>query len=542
MLAERLNTNVSGAGPGVRLPSFRGHPMANQERDSSRARVFEAEGQGLRPGAPTDPCVMVIFGAAGDLTRRELVPSLYELHCRNLLPDRFAVIGLSRRPWDSARFRQEMKPAVERSCGGTKGWDGFAPRLSFVSGEASGAPDDDSSALTAEIARVRAAFGIPDNVLFHLAVPPALFGPIAGRLGASGLARGGGWRRLVVEKPFGHDRASAGELDRRLREVFGEDQIYRIDHFLGKETVQNMLVFRFANPSFEPVWNRNYIDHVQITVAEDIGIGTRAAFYEQTGVVRDMVQNHLLQLLCLTAIEPPVCFDGTSLRNETAKVLDAVSLAAAEADGGTARGQYGEGVAGGGRVAGYREEDGVPAGSPTATFAAVKLILDNWRWAGVPFYLRTGKRLARKLTEVAISFKPTPHFMFPVTGGHPGHGGVLVFRLQPDEGIVQTLAAKQPGPDLALSTVTMNFRYAEAFGVEEPPRAYAWLLLDAMQGEQTLFTRGDWVDKAWRIVDPIVDRWASEPPTDFPNYPAGSQGPAAAESLIRRDGRRWRQL
>ena len=382
--------------------------------------------------------------------------------------------------------------------------------------------------------------GIPDNVLFHLAVPPALFGPIAGRLGASGLAPGvGGWRRLVVEKPFGHDRASARELDRRLREVFGEDQIYRVDHFLGKETVQNMLVFRFANPSFEPVWNRNYIDHVQITVAEDIGIGTRAAFYEQTGVVRDMVQNHLLQLLCLTAIEPPVHFDGASLRNETAKVLDAVS---AGVDGVAVRGQYGGGEVGDERVAAYREEDGVPADSTTATFAAIRLMIDNWRWSGVPFYLRTGKRLARKLTEVAIRFKPTPHLMFPVTSGQPAHGSVLVFRLQPDEGIVQTLAAKQPGPDLSLSTVTMNFRYAEAFGVDEPPRAYAWLLLDAMQGDQTLFARADWIDKSWQIIDPIVDRWASERPADFPNYPAGSQGPASADSMIRRDGRRWRRL
>jgi len=517
--------------------------MVLQAQDSSRARVFEADGRGLRPGAPADPCVMVIFGAAGDLTRRELIPSLFELHCRHLLPERFAVVGFSRRPWDSASFRDEMKPAVEQSCGGTRGWETFAPRLFFVSGEASGAPDDDYAGLTEEIGRARTAFGIPDNVLFHLAVPPALFGPIAARLGASSLTQGGGgWRRLVVEKPFGHDRASARELDRRLREVFGEHQIYRVDHFLGKETVQNMLVFRFANPSFEPVWNRNYIDHVQITVAEDIGIGTRAAFYEQTGVVRDMVQNHLLQLLCLTAIEPPVCFDGASLRNETVKVLDALSVASAGANGGAVRGQYGRGEVGGRDVPAYREEDGVPADSATATFAAIKLMLHNWRWADVPFYLRTGKRLARKMTEVAIWFKPTPHLMFPIRRGQPGQGSVLVFRLQPDEGIVQTLAAKQPGPDLALSTVTMNFRYAEAFGVDEPPRAYAWLLLDAMQGDQTLFARGDWIDKAWQIIDPIVDRWASQPPADLPNYPAGSQGPAAADAMIQRDGRRWRKL
>ncbi|RPJ74881.1 MAG: glucose-6-phosphate dehydrogenase (NADP(+)), partial [Acidobacteria bacterium] len=282
--------------------------------------------------------------------------------------------------------------------------------------------------------------------------------------------------------------------------------------------------------------------HVQITVAEDIGIGTRAAFYEQTGVVRDMVQNHLLQLLCLTAIEPPVCFDGASLRNETVKVLDALSVASAGANGGAVRGQYGRGEVGGRDVPAYREEDGVPADSATATFAAIKLMLHNWRWADVPFYLRTGKRLARKMTEVAIWFKPTPHLMFPIRRGQPGQGSVLVFRLQPDEGIVQTLAAKQPGPDLALSTVTMNFRYAEAFGVDEPPRAYAWLLLDAMQGDQTLFARGDWIDKAWQIIDPIVDRWASQPPADLPNYPAGSQGPTAADAMIQRDGRRWRKL
>ena len=517
--------------------------MVPRLQDSVHGRPFEVEGRGLRPGAPADPCVMVIFGAAGDLARRELRPSLFELHCRGLLPDRFAVIGFSRRPWDSARFRDEARRAVERACSGMEKWAEFAPRLSYVSGEASGAPGEDYADLRAEIERVRSASGIPDNVMFHLAVPPALFGPLASRLGAAGLVKGSkGWRRLVVEKPFGQDRASANALDHQLREAFGEEQIYRVDHFLGKETVQNMLVFRFANPSFEPVWNRNYIDHVQITVAEDIGIGTRAAFYEQTGVVRDMVQNHLLQLLCLAAIEPPVRFNGVSLRNETAKVLDAVYVPAAEVDGGTVRGQYGEGEVDGQRVAGYREEDGVPPASGTATYAAVKLMLDNWRWAGVPFYLRTGKRLARKLTEVAIGFKPTPHMMFPLHGGHPGHGGVLVFRVQPDEGIVQTLAAKQPGPDLALSTVTMNFRYAEAFGVEEPPRAYAWLLLDVMQGDQTLFARADWIDKAWRLVDPIVERWAAEPALDFPNYAVGSQGPQAAESLIRRDGRRWRTL
>jgi glucose-6-phosphate 1-dehydrogenase len=505
--------------------------------------VFGVEERGLRRGDPVEPCVMVIFGATGDLTRRELLPSLFELHRKQLLPERFAVIGFSQGEWDSAAFRREMRRAVDASCGGTPDWESFAERLSFVRGDAASAPPDGYAALIAEIDRVRARFDIPANVLFHMAVPPSLFGTIAARLGASGLSRSDeGWRRLVVEKPFGRDRTSAQDLDRQLQHVFGEDQIYRIDHFLGKETVQNMLVFRFANPSFEPVWNRNYIDHVQITVAEDIGIGTRAAFYEQTGVVRDMVQNHLLQLLCMTAMEPPVSYEATSLRNETVKVLDAINVVPVDIDGGAVRGQYGPGEHSGKPVPGYRQEPGVPHDSATSTFAAIKLTLDNWRWAGVPFYLRTGKRLARKLTEVAIVFKPTPHRMFRGAGIRPEHHSVLVFELQPNEGIVQTLAAKQPGPDLAVRTVTMNFGYAEAFGVEEPPRAYAWLLLDVMQGDQTLFARADWIDKAWQIVDPIVQRWSAEPPAHVPNYAGGSAGPDASLEMLQRDGRRWRPL
>lgn len=494
--------------------------------------AFEVETRGLRRGAPAEPCVVVIFGAAGDLTRRELLPSLFELHGKKLLPEHFALVGFSQGTWDTAAFRGEMRRAVEKSCGHTNDWDAFAERLSFVGGDAASAPEQGYAALATEIKRVQSAFAIPDNVLFHLAVPSALFATIAERLGASGLAKGtDGWRRLVVEKPFGKDRASARDLDERLRRVFGEEQIYRIDHFLGKETVQNMLVFRFANPSFEPVWNRNFIDHVQITVAEDIGIGTRAAFYEQTGVVRDMVQNHVLQLLCMTAMEPPLTYDAASLRNETVKVLEAVGAIPLDVDRDAVRGQYD----------GYRQEKGVAPDSTTATFAALKLTVDNWRWADVPFYVRTGKRLARKLTEVAIQFKATPHVMFHGLGTHPLHSSVLVFEVQPDEGIIQTLAAKQPGPDLAVQTVTMTFRYAEAFGIEEPPRAYAWLLLDVMQGDQTLFARADWIDKAWEIVDPIIARWASER-SAVPTYAAGSPGPTAAEEMMRRDGRQWRRL
>lgn len=506
--------------------------------------AIDVEERGLRRGEPVDPCVIVVFGASGDLARRELLPALFELYCKQLLPESFAIIGFSPAAWTTERFRDEIRAAVlAHAPGGGADWNAFAERLSFVTGDATSAPGEDYAALSDAVERVRAAYAIHDNVLFHLAVPPAFFGTIAGRLGASGLAASDrGWRRLVVEKPFGIDRASAGALDRGIRDVFAEEQIYRVDHFLGKETVQNMLVFRFANPSFEPVWNRNYIDHVQITVAEDLGIGTRAGFYEQTGVVRDMVQNHLLQLLCMAATEPPVCLDATSLRDETAKVLDAVNVVPIDMVDGAVRGQYGPGRIGGEPVPGYGQEDGVPAGSTTATFAAMKLTLDNWRWAGVPFYLRTGKRMTRKLTEVAIQFKPTPHFMFSTNGGTPRHQSLLVFELQPNEGIVQTLAAKQPGPDLAVGSVTMNFDYAEAFGIDEPPSAYAWLLLDAMQGDQTLFARADWIDKAWQIVDPIVDRWASTPPAAFPNYGAGTAGPESADRLMERDGRRWRKL
>ncbi|MBP1635183.1 MAG: glucose-6-phosphate 1-dehydrogenase [Acidobacteria bacterium] len=503
------------------------------------ARAFEVRERGLRRGQPGEACVMVIFGAAGDLARGDLVPSLYELHRKGLLPERFAAVGFSRSRWDSARYRDEMCAAVRESCGGAGEWGEFARRLSFVPGDATS--PEGYAALARGIADARAAFGIPDNVFFHLAVPPALFPEIVRGLAGSGLARcDTGWRRLVVEKPFGHDRTSARELDRQLREVFREEAIYRVDHFLGKETVQNMLVFRFANPSFEPVWNRNYIDHVQITVAEDIGIGTRANFYEQTGIVRDMVQNHLLHLLCLAAIEPPVRFDAASLRNETAKVLDAV--VAGEVDGGARAvlGQYGPGMVAGKEAAGYRGEQGVAPGSTTPTYAALRLTIDNWRWADVPFYLRTGKRLPRKLTEVAIEFKPTPHAMFGAQQGRR-HRKVLVFQLQPDEGIVQDIAAKQPGPDLTVQPVRMTFRYAEAFGVEQPPRAYAWLLLDVMQGDQTLFAREDWIDKAWGIVDPIVEHRLAQPPP-FPNYAAGTPGPREADALLARDGRRWREL
>ncbi|HET9948932.1 MAG TPA: glucose-6-phosphate dehydrogenase [Longimicrobiales bacterium] len=501
-----------------------------------------AAAEGIRRGPPADPCVMVLFGASGDLARRSLIPSLYELHCKGLLPERFALVGSARSQWDDERFRDVARLAVEEGCEGPWNeakWQAFEERLSYVRADTGAPVDEEWVRLASSVQTAREHFDIPDNVFFHLAVPPDLFGPIAERLGACGLARSeSGWRRVVVEKPFGQDLESARALDASVRSIFDEGQVYRIDHFLGKETVQNMLVFRFANPAFEPIWNRNFIDHVQITVAEEIGIGTRAGFYEETGVVRDMIQNHLLQLLCMTAIEPPLTYDADALRGETAKVLQAVASAPPDLEKDVVLGQYAAGEVDGAHVRAYQDENGVARGSTTPTYAALKLTVDNWRWAGVPFYLRTGKRMARKLTEVAIQFKPTPHVMFPDVDR--GARSLLAFRLQPDEGILYTFFAKQLGPGVAIRPVTMDFRYAETFGVDQPPRAYAWLLHDVMQGDQTLSARADWVELAWKIVDPIVEM--HETSARPAPYAAGGEGPDAADELLGRDGRAWRPL
>jgi glucose-6-phosphate 1-dehydrogenase len=504
----------------------------NQVADS-----LEVECTGLEPGTPPESCVMIIFGAGGDLTRRELIPSLYQLFRDDLLPDAFAVIGFSRGEWSDDEFRARMREAFHPGTPDSAVWDAFARLLHFSSGDFNDAAS--YARLKGCIGELRNEFQIPDNVFFHLAAPPDFFCPIADQLAASGLHQGEGWRRLAIEKPFGTSRATAMALDQRLRRVFPEEAIYRIDHFLGKETVQNMLVFRFANPSYEPIWNRNFIDHVQITVSEDIGIGTRAAFYEKVGVVRDMLQNHLLQLLCMTAIEPPVHYDGASLRDETVKVLRSVRPIDPQRD--VVLGQYGPGVVGGQPAASYREERGVAPDSRTPSLVAVRLYLDNWRWGGVPFFLRTGKRMERKLTEIAIQFKPTPHLMFPVDPARL-HGSMLAFRLAPQEGIISIFAAKRPGPELNMCPVQMNFLYSTAFELTDEPRAYAWLLRDVMQGDQTLFARADWIDQAWAIVDPIVERAEKESAQDYPNYAAGTWGPEAAHQLLREGGREWRQI
>ncbi len=522
--------------------------MAKTTRSRKAFQIEEVEDrQGYQDAyGPPDPCVMVIFGAGGDLTGRQLIPSLYELALKGLLPDPFAVVGFSRGDRGDEGFRQAIEETLVDEgidVQGDETWKKLRASLHYVSGGF----DDDPGASYTELGRciekIRKDRNMPDNVFFHLAAPPRFFSDIVERLDASGLAKSDeGWRRLVIEKPFGEDRASARELDRRVRSVFEEKQIYRIDHFLGKETVQNMLVFRFANPSFEPIWNRNYVDHVQITVAEELGVGTRGSFYESTGVVRDMIQNHLLQLLCMTAIEPPVTFDASGVRDETVKVLQAAQVTPVDPAKDAVRGQYGPGSEDGKDVPGYRQEDNVDPQSNTETFAAVRVTLDNWRWAGVPFYLRTGKRLKEKLTEVAIQFRPTPHMMFPHVGGTPMTSNVLAFRLQPKEAILQRFVAKEPGPEVALRPVSMNFDYADAFGVEKPPRAYAWLIQDVMQGDQRLFARADWISEAWSIVDPLVEHWSEADPGEFPNYASGTWGPDAADALLEREGRCWRSL
>ena len=500
---------------------------------------FQVDCSGMAHSTPPDPCAVVIFGVAGDLGRTTLVPSLYALACQKLLPEPCAILGVARRDWDDETFRDAMRQWAQDNKGFSDvTWQQFAPCLHFVGGDFDASSPETYTVLRQRLSQLRAARHIADNVLFHLAVSPSLYGVIAQQLAAASLLQSQhGWRRIILEKPFGFDTASALALDRQLLTVVSEEQLYRVDHYLGKETVQNMLVFRFANPGFEPIWNRHYIDHVQITAAEAEGIGTRAGYYDRTGVVRDMVQNHLLQLLCMTAMEPPLSYDGVALRNETVKVLQAVQPIDLQHD--CVLGQYGRGEIEGREVPAYRAEAGVPAASTTPTFAALKLTLDNWRWAGVPFYLRTGKRLPQKCTEITIHFKPTPHLMFPVDAAERLHNNVLTFSLQPNEGIVHTFLAKQPGPDICLRPVTMHFRYDLTFGIERPPSAYEWLLHDAMQGDQTLFARSDWIDEAWSIVDPVIQHWETPTAPDLPLYATATWGPKEAQELLVRDGRAW---
>ena len=483
-----------------------------------------------------EACTVIIFGATGDLTRRKLMPALYSLQCFGVLNNQCEVIGTGRTPLSVEEFRARMREAVtvvqDGKVGNDARWPEFEKRLRYFAGN----PNDPAfyPALASELDARREA-GASPNTLFYIATPASLARPIIEGLGAADLARNlKGWSRIVLEKPFGRDLDSARELNRAVNDVFAEDAVFRIDHYLGKETVQNLLVFRFGNSMFEPVWNRNYVEYVEITAAEDLGVEHRAAFYEETGALRDMVANHLLQLLALTAMEPPPTLDADAVRDEKMQVLRAIKpMTVEEMARRTVRGQYGPGLVDGTPVPGYREERGVSKTSAVETFAAIEFHVDNWRWAGVPFYVRTGKRLGRKMTEIRIHFRRTPQALFAsMSAEATAEPNLITLRIQPDEGITITFAAKQPGLEMRPLPVEAEFAYAKSFP-SELPDAYATLLLDAMRGDGTLFTRRDEVEAAWRIVTPIGEAWARLPPPRFPNYAAGSDGPAEARALMR---------
>jgi glucose-6-phosphate 1-dehydrogenase len=489
-----------------------------------------------------EPFVLIIFGASGDLTRRKLIPALWSLYASRTLPEPFAIIATGRTEMSGEEFRTRVRASVTEFARiqppSDKVWDRFASALTYVSGDPT--EDDLYRRLEATLGDIERQRGGRANRLFYCATPPSLYHDIIQHLGGAGLAREqGGWTRIIVEKPFGRDAESARALNRLLAAAFREEQIYRIDHYLGKETVQNILVFRFANGILEPLWNRTHVAHVQLTVAETLGVETRGAYYEEAGALRDMAQNHLLQLLCLIAMEPPVTFDAGPVRDEKNKVLHAIRpIDPARVDEVAVRGQYGPGFVNGRPVPGYRQEKGVVPASATETYVALKLLVDNWRWAGVPFYLRTGKRLPSRVSEIAITFHRTPHMIFrrDPAGVAPN---VLVIRIQPDEGIALTVTAKTPGPEMKLSPVTLDFHYGEVFG-GQPPEAYERLLLDAIHGDATLYARGDWVEQAWDILTPVMAGWAASPPPPFPNYDAGTWGPAEATNFIVEGGAGWR--
>lgn len=496
-------------------------------------------------GRPGDPCVMVIFGASGDLTKRKLIPALYNLAKDNLLSRQFAVIGSARRPMTHEDFRDKLTQDMREFATGPVDpdlWEWLARRLYYLPGD--GQDPNTARQLKELLSKVDKEHGTSGNYFYYLATAPGLFSGVIQQLGAAGLTdeKNGRWRRVIIEKPFGHDFASARALNQEIRQVLHERQIYRIDHYLGKETVQNILVFRFANGIFEPIWNRRYIDHVQITVAETVGVEERGSYYDETGALRDMVPNHIFQLITLTAMEPPISFEADAVRDEQTKILRAIQpLTPEEVLSRTVRGQYGKGVLDGQHLPAYRAEPHVAPDSRTETFVALKLLLDNWRWADVPFYLRTGKRLPTRVTEVAIQFKRAPFMLFRKTSVERLTPNLLVLRIQPDEGISLRFGAKIPGPLVRLGSVDMDFCYADYFG-STPSTGYERLLYDCMIGDATLFQRADMVEAAWGVVTPILDVWRALPPRNFPNYGAGTWGPKEADELLERDGRRWRRI
>ncbi len=491
------------------------------------------------------PCVMTIFGATGDLTKRKLIPALCNLAQENLLPTQFAIVGFAGNDFDTESFRKSLAENIPKFAAlpiDPKLLDWIIQRIYYVKGDFSDA--EAYKRLEQQIAEADKKHNTLGNRLFYLAVAPRFFSSIVKMLGQCCLSKEeeNRWSRVIVEKPFGHDLASAKQLNQELKQVLSERQIYRIDHYLGKETVQNVMVFRFSNNIIEPLWNRNYVDHVQITAAETVGVEHRGGFYETAGALRDMVPNHLFQLLTMTAMEPPISFDADEVRNKQAEVLHAIQpLSPEEVLTNTVRGQYNSGTMDGQRVAGYRSEPDVAPDSNTETFVALKLLIDNWRWAGVPFYLRTGKRLTRRLTEIVIQFRRTPFVLFRNTTVRNLETNRLVIHIQPEEGISLSFGAKVPGSVMKLGLVNMDFDYCTYFG-KEHSTGYERLLRDCMAGDATLFQRADMVEAGWSVIQPILDLWHALPARGFPNYAAGSWGPVEAEELLEKDGRAWHRF
>jgi glucose-6-phosphate 1-dehydrogenase len=489
-----------------------------------------------------EPVVFVIFGGAGDLAWRKLVPSLFDLHRDGRMPEDFAIIGVDRAAFHDAQLHKHFLDGVNQFSPKGKAksgdWNQFTRHISYQQGDFKDAAT--YSTLAKTCASLDKEWKLKAGHIFHMATPPSMFGVIPKMLADAGLNQDRTRARLVVEKPIGHDLDSARELNRLLTESFHESQIFRIDHYLGKETVQNILAFRFANPMFEPVWNRRYVDYVTITVAEEVGVGHRGGYYDHAGALRDMMQNHLLQLLCLIAMEPMVSFNADEIRNKKVDVLHAIRpIPRGKVGEFAVCGQYGRGTLNGKKVCGYRQEDDVSPHSKTETFAALKLFVDNWRWQGVPFYLRTGKCLPRQLSEVSIQFRKVPHQSFPVESSQIWHPSRLILSIQPEEGIVMEFQAKYPGPKMVLRPVEMRFNYKDSFSVSSPD-AYETLLWDVMKQDPTLFMRDDQVEAAWQLLMPVLDDWTKSNPRNFPNYAAGTWGPKAADELLAKEGHAWR--
>ncbi len=494
------------------------------------------------PQKQADPCTMIIFGATGDLTKRKLFPALYNLAKKKYLPDNFAIVGVGRQEMTSDDFRSKMNGDLHEFVGkdidkNLLKW--FGERTHYTGGDF--AHKKTFNELKKMLKDLDKQFDIPENYFFYLATPPSLFAPVTQAACDIDLCdEKMGWRRFIYEKPFGHDLESAKKLNHDLLKILKESQIYRIDHYLGKETVQNILVFRFGNSIFEPIWNRNFVDHVQITVAESLGVEGRGGYYDKAGALRDMIPNHIFQLVTLTAMEPPVSFEADAVRNEQTKILHAIQpFSPEEVLQSTVRGQYGEGIINKKKVPAYRAEENVEPQSNTETYAALKLKIDNWRWADVPFYIRTGKRLPAKHTEIVVQFKKAPFMLFRETSIEKLTTNRIVIHIQPDEGITLHFGAKIPGPIVNMGAVDMDFNYVEHFG-EQLSTGYERLLFDCMTGDATLFQRADMVEASWQIVSPILDVWHAIPAREFPNYEAGSWGPAEAESLISQCGAKWR--